>query len=107
MQSNRSAIGARIKVTVDAEGTSRDIYGTVSSGGSFGSSPLQQHIGLGKATSIRSIEISWPSGQTQVIRDVEMDQLVKIREGEARPIPLSVKKFEILASGTHTHGAHH
>ena len=49
VKANRSAIGARIKVTVqDQAGAPRSIYRTVGSGGSFGGSPLTQHIGLGK-----------------------------------------------------------
>ena len=47
-RTNRAAIGARIAVTVHgANGAARTIHRTVSSGGSFGASPLQQHIGLG------------------------------------------------------------
>src|SRR5258708_4503029 len=47
VKSNRSAIGARIAVTVENEGAGRrTIYRQVSSGGTFGASPLEQHIGL-------------------------------------------------------------
>jgi hypothetical protein len=104
VQSNRSAIGARIKVSVDSENTIRDIYATVSSGGSYGASTLQQTIGLGKATSIRSIEIRWPTtGKVQIFEQVKMDQMVRIREGEARPIPLKLKAFGVSADGKHVH----
>ena len=48
-KANRAAIGAGIKVAVKNAGAgTRSIYRTVGSGGSFGASPLQQHIGLGK-----------------------------------------------------------
>lgn len=104
VESNRSAIGARIKVSVNTENKIRDIYATVSSGGSFGASTLQQVIGLGKATLIRSIEIRWPrTGKVQIFKHVEMDQMVKIREGEARPIPIRLKKFSVSANGKHVH----
>jgi hypothetical protein len=66
VRSNRAAIGARIKVDVEAKGGRRSIFRTVSSGGSFGGSPLRQQIGLGDATRIASVEILWPAtGQTQ------------------------------------------
>src|SRR5262249_2672275 len=99
VRSNRSAIGARIKVTVESEGGVRDIYATVSSGGSFGASTLQQVIGLGKASSIRSIEVRWPrTGEVQIFKDVGMDQIVRIREGEMAPIPVRVKRFSVGGS---------
>ena len=41
LPSNKSAIGARIKVIVENfDGTERNIYATVSFGGSFGASSL-------------------------------------------------------------------
>ena len=96
MQSNRSAIGARIKVSVETEGKLRTIYATVSTGGSFGASTLQQEIGLGIAASIRSIEIMWPkSGKIQTFRQVKMDQIVRIREEEADPIPVRSGMFSV------------
>lgn len=52
--SNRSAVGAGIKITIaQQDGTARDIYNTVSSGGSFGANSLQQEIRLGKGGSIK------------------------------------------------------
>jgi hypothetical protein len=76
-------IGARIKVRVTTPHGPRDIHATVSTGGSFGSSTLQQEIGLGDARAIESIEVVWPtSGITQTFRDVAMDQFIKVREGD-------------------------
>ncbi len=55
----------------------------MSSGGSYGASTLQQEIGLGKATSIRSLEVLWPkSGKKQIFKNVKTNQIVTIREGE-------------------------
>lgn len=82
VKSNRAAIGARIKVTVENQGqAARSIYRTVSSGGSFGASPLQQHIGLGKAARIVDLEIWWPTSNThQHFANVEKDQFLEIKE---------------------------
>jgi hypothetical protein len=66
VKTNRAAIGARIKVTVENKGQgTRSIYRTVGSGGSFGASPLQQHIGLGKDARIVDLEIWWPTSNTR------------------------------------------
>jgi tetratricopeptide (TPR) repeat protein len=82
VKSNRPAIGARIKVTVENQGQgTRSIYRTVGSGGSFGASPLQQHIGLGKSARILSVEIWWPASNTrQVFSNVEKNQFLEIKE---------------------------
>jgi hypothetical protein len=82
-RSNRMAIGARIRVRVMTPRGPRNIYATVSTGGSFGASTLQQEIGLGDARSIEEIEVTWPvPGSTQTFRGVAMDQFVRMREGD-------------------------
>ncbi len=63
---NRSAIGARIKIIITENGIQRNIYKTVGTGGSFGSSSLQVEIGIGIATVIDKIEITWPDKQLTV-----------------------------------------
>jgi hypothetical protein len=87
-RSNRSAIGARIKVQVATPRGPRDIHATVGTGGSFGGNSLQQEIGLGDASSIVAIEVSWPTtGKTQVFRDAALDRVYGIVEGEAGLAP--------------------
>jgi hypothetical protein len=106
-QEEKAAIGARIRVTVKTtEGRTRTIHRTVSSGGSFGASPLQQEIGLGDAASILRIEINWPvSRVTQTIRYVPMDRGVLIREGEGGFTDLGLKAlvFQSKGKGRHDH----
>ena len=84
VKSNRAAIGAKIKLTLQEAGTKLAIrYREVSSGGSFGSSPLMQHIGIGKATRIASIEITWPTSRTrQEFNNVLPNQFIEIKEFE-------------------------
>jgi hypothetical protein len=82
VRSNRAAVGTRIKITVEneARGT-RSIYRTVGSGGSFGASPFEQHIGLGKSARILNIEINWPASNTrQNFADVPKNQFLEIKE---------------------------
>jgi ASPIC/UnbV protein/VCBS repeat protein len=103
-RSNRMGVGARVKVRVKTLRGVRDIYATVSTGGSFGDATLQQEIGLGDATSIETIEVSWPvSRRTQVLHDVAMDQFVRIREDQDNHSQVSRKW---IALGGSTGGAH-
>jgi hypothetical protein len=79
--SNRSAIGTRIRVVIDAGGNTRSIYRWVGSGGSFGANPLEQHIGLGKARSIQRVEIWWPrTDKVQVVEDARLDAILVVTE---------------------------
>lgn len=81
--SARSAIGARLRLNLEEDGQPRSIHRWVNSGGSFGCNPLRQHIGLGSAHQIESIEITWPAtGKIQTLRGVDIDQAIRITEGE-------------------------
>ena len=111
-KTNRAAIGARIKLTVENQGpgqnkTQRSIYRTVGSGGSFGASPLEQHIGLGKSARIINIEVWWPTSNTrQNFANVQKDQFLEIKEFAGNYTRLDRKPFRIggpnqeLAHGT-------
>lgn len=81
--SNRAAIGARIKLEFIENGKNRTVYRWVNSGGSFGGNPLQREIGIGKATTIQTLEVYWPTSQTtQEFKNVEPNQLLKICESK-------------------------
>ena len=83
--SNRSAIGARIRVQVVVDGVPRSIYKYVNSGGSFGANPLRQMIGLGLAKQIQQVEIYWPTtDQTQTFKDLPMNTSIEIVEGNSQ-----------------------
>jgi len=90
VKSNRAAIGAQIRVTlVGEDGREALRYREVSSGGSFGASPLAQHIGLGRARRIKSVEIFWPASRTrQVFTDVPLDRVIEIRELDKKPLAI-------------------
>ena len=81
----RCAIGARICVVVHTSSGLRRIYRDVSTGGSFGSNPLRQTIGLGDADAILRVEIAWPrKSALQVLTDVPMDSAVRVEEGQSK-----------------------
>jgi len=76
-KSNRDAIGAVVKI-VTAEGAQ---YATVTTASSYLSSGDKRvHFGLGKASAVQSIEIRWPSGIVQSMKDVAADRIVQIDE---------------------------
>jgi FG-GAP-like repeat/PPIC-type PPIASE domain/ASPIC and UnbV len=97
VKSNRAAIGARIKITVENEGKSnRTIYRTVGSGGSFGASPLAQHIGLGKSARIIDLEIWWPSSNTrQNFSHVQKNKFLEIKEFSQQYTQLERHSFRL------------
>jgi len=76
-RSNRDAIGAEVKVV-----TARGIeMATVSTAGSYlSSSDKRVHFGLGPETTAQKVEIRWPSGILQTLRDVKADQILAVDE---------------------------
>jgi hypothetical protein len=95
-QSNRSAMGARIKATITEGGAQRSVYRWVGSGGSFGASPLRQHLGLGQASKLESLEVFWPTtGKTQTFKDIPLDRYVEIVEGSDQPAIHELKAVKL------------
>ena len=100
VESNRSAIGARIKVAVLEDGTRRDIHAVVGSGGSFGASSLEQEIGLGTADAVESLEVYWPtSGIRQIFEDVPLDTALEIREDADDYVVRDLPRVELGGGG--------
>ena len=80
--SNRDAIGAEVEL-VTAAGSQ---FATVSTASSYLSAGDKRvHFGLGKESSIQRIEIRWPSGILQTIKDVRADQILQIDEPAGVP----------------------
>jgi hypothetical protein len=52
-----------------------------SGGGYFSQNDLRVHFGLGKAEKIELIEIRWPSGQVDMLKDVKPNQVIHVKEG--------------------------
>jgi len=95
-KSNRCGMGARIRAEIVEDGQQRSIYRTVGSGGNFGASPLRQHLGLGRADKVETLEVFWPTtGKTQVFRGIPADRVVEVVEGEDRPTVREVKAVNL------------
>jgi hypothetical protein len=77
-KSNRMAIGAKVRLTT-ANGLVQYNHVTTSTGYAC-SSDSRVHFGLGSSAVAKEIEITWPSGIHQVLRDVPADRIVPITE---------------------------
>ncbi len=77
-RSNRDGLGAKVKLALSS-GASQFNHATTSVGYAS-SSDRRVHFGLGKEKLVRTIEVRWPSGTIQVLRDVRADQILTIRE---------------------------
>ncbi|HET7209469.1 MAG TPA: CRTAC1 family protein [Terriglobales bacterium] len=77
-RSNRDGIGAKVELTLPS-GQKLYNHCTTSVGYASSSEPLVR-FGLGKETAAKLIEIHWPSGKVQQLRDVKPDQVLKVRE---------------------------
>jgi hypothetical protein len=76
--SNRDGIGAKIRL-VTASGFEQ--HALVSTAGSYlSANDRRVHFGLGADKTVRLLEMTWPSGVTQSLQNVEADQLLKIKE---------------------------
>ncbi len=84
-RTNRAALGARIRVDVTRpDGATRSIHRVVGNNGSFGGNSLVETIGLGEATTVARLTVSWPTSRTiQTFRDLAADRTITIVEGSA------------------------
>jgi hypothetical protein len=78
VKSNRSAIGARLKCVT---GVLAQIAEVRSGGSYLSQSDLRIHLGLGEKTTIDLLEIHWPSGGVDRLRNLVANQFVRIQEG--------------------------
>ena len=65
------------------------------SGGSYLSqNDLRVHFGLGHADKVESLEIRWPSGQVDQLKNISSNQLIIVKEGQGiiRSQPFPIKK---------------
>jgi len=78
-KSNRDAIGARLKITAGDFSS----YDQMKGGMSYMSAQDPRiYFGLGAHARVDSLEIAWPSGAKEIVRDIAADQIVTIVEGQ-------------------------
>jgi len=85
VKSNRSGIGARLRCVTRVPGEQKEHaqIDEVRSGGSyFSQNDLRIHFGLGQAQKVELLEIRWPSGIVDLVKDIKPNQLIYVKEGE-------------------------
>ncbi len=85
-RSNRSAIGARVRLVISGPDGRRTLYRTVGTGSSFGNNSLQLETGLGTATRIDTLEVKWPHRKVKADTwtGLEVNRRYLVREGAAQ-----------------------
>jgi hypothetical protein len=81
-RSNRFGLGATVIVT---SGGTPQAQAVLSQSSYYSHDDLRLHFGLGRAQKADSIEVRWPSGEVDVLRDVAARRVVTIEEGAGRP----------------------
>src|SRR6185436_1265501 len=95
VKSNRAAIGTKVKLTFNDNGTKRSIYRIISKGASFGGNPIRLQAGVGKATIIDEIEVFWPAtGKKDVYTNVAVDKVYKAKEGDTQLTVWDIKPVQ-------------
>lgn len=109
VESNRSAIGSKIRVHgITEDGDSIIVYKTVNSGASFGGNSLTAQIGLSNITEIVSLKIMWPNGSGKYTEygPVAMNSAYFIKEGQS-PEGIPVNTFQYNKNKKRGHHHHH
>lgn len=94
VQSNRSAIGTKLKLDLD---NGRSIFYSINTGGSFGANSLQSEIGLGQSKLIQTLTIIWPNSETQIYKSVGVNKKYKLIEGQNNLIEEQYEKVQLLS----------
>ena len=83
-QSNHDAIGARIEVKAGELSMLREVAGC--SGGWYGNKQdrLPVHLGLAQNPQADVIEIRWPSGLVEVLKNVSVNQVIQVKEDSSQ-----------------------
>ncbi len=77
-KSNRMAIGAQVKITTE---DGKNQYDVVSTSAGYGASrDPRNHFGLGAFKAIKQVEIRWPSGERQILRELPANRIHRVEE---------------------------
>ncbi len=98
--SNRSAIGAKVRVQASIRGRAMWQLREINTGDGFSAGPLEAHFGLGDATNIDQVRIEWPSGIVQVLTNVAARQSLTISEHQDTPVLPTQPHLAIVSLST-------
>jgi hypothetical protein len=101
--SNRSAIGAKVRLQATIRGASMWQLREINSGNGICGGPLEAHFGLGDATNIDQVRIEWPSGIVQILTNVAPRQFMTVvehQEVQPTPPPPTLGSVSFSTNGT-------
>jgi hypothetical protein len=84
-KSNRSGIGARLRCVTriaDQEKPHVQIDEVRSGGGYYSQNDLRVHFGIGSAAKVELLEVRWPSGDVETLKNLQANQLYYVTEGK-------------------------
>ncbi len=111
---NRGAIGARVTIRAQTPAGPRRLHRVVGTGGSFGSSALRVFAGLGNATAVTAVDVSWPVARAgaapvtpQTFRGLLPGRHYLLKQGAAAPIELKRPAIALtrIRPAPHVHDA--
>jgi hypothetical protein len=84
---SKDAQHSRVIITTQGPEGVKTFYHTVGSGGSFGANSLQLEVGLGKQTSVASVEIWWGGNPSkkQAFSNLQVNSVYSLSEGDTKP----------------------
>ncbi len=86
---NSHGIGARVTLVAGGKTQVREIH----AGSGYLSSPAPEaHFGLGRAQTIERLEIRWPSGQRQLLKQLTPNRIIVVKEPDSRTMKTSEEK---------------
>ena len=80
MHTNRSAIGARVDITVNGQWRLQEVSG---GSGYCSQNSMVLYFGMGPSERAEKIAVRWPSGSVQILEDIAADRSLRITEVEA------------------------
>lgn len=91
VESNHSAIGARVIAEADGKTIVRDLFAP---NGFMGQGPAWLNVGVGTADRIDKLTIRWPTGKQQIFEDLPVDCVIQIIEGTEKYVVLAPASAE-------------
>ena len=79
-QVNRDGVGTRLRLVTSGQSQWRTINGSASY---LSHNDIRAHFGLGAHTRVELLELTWPDGTAQTLRDLPADKLLVIHQGLA------------------------
>ena len=105
---NRSAIGARVEiVAADRSGKTVTMRRTINTGSSFGSGPLQLHVGLGAAVRVPLVRVTWPDSarSASTYPNLDVRGTYRLIQGQsAQKLDRPPVPFRHQPPASHSHG---